>query len=244
MSDPCGGNETPLWSAPGPRPPPHGAGAVGLESRDTGRALPKARRHAPLDHGETAERGVLGHCHCQRHAAHSHPGGQPLHPEAARRSRCSRAAQNSRGVDEARADDAGGRRDAGDARGRRGRGPPGTRALCTVRGGRRSFPQRQGRPLEAQRRATASAQTSPVTQGPGRPVAVRAEPLGGWRCRGSFRPASPQTRVPPRAMTPRAATSLGHGNVSAPRQSRGTRRVRHPPLAETWSRGTRPYRCM
>lgn len=110
MSDPCGGNETPPWSAPGPRPPPHGAGAVGLESRDTGRALPKARRHAPLDHGETAERGVLGHCPCQRHAAHSHPGGQPLHPEAVRRSRCSRAAQNSRGVDEARADDAGGRR--------------------------------------------------------------------------------------------------------------------------------------
>lgn len=132
MSDPCGGNETPPWSAPGPRPPPHGAGAVGLESRDTGRALPKARRHAPLDHGETAERGVLGHCPCQRHAAHSHPGGQPLHPEAARRSRCSRAAQNSRGVDEARADDAGGRRRRRRCAGRRGRGPPGTRhcALC------------------------------------------------------------------------------------------------------------------
>lgn len=243
MSDPCGGNETPPWSAPGPRPPPHGAGAVGLESRDTGRALPKARRHAPLDHGETAERGVLGHCQCQRHAAHSHPGGpapaprscaaQPLLPgrpeqQGSGRSTSRRCRRETRR----------GRR-AGPTRPR----PPGDPRTVHC-AGPRSFPQRQGRPLEAQWRATASAQTSPVTQGPGRPVAVRAEPLGGWRCRGPFRPASPQTRVPPCAMAPRAATSLGFGNVSAPRQSRGTRRVRYPPLAETWSCGTRPYRCM
>lgn len=244
MSDPCGGNETPPWSAPGPRPPPHGAGAVGLESRDTGRALPKARRHAPLNPGETAERGVLGHCPCQRHAAHSHPAASPCTPKLCGAAAAPGPPRTAGEWTKHEPTMPAGDGDAGDARGRRGRGPPGTRALCTVRGGRRSFPQRQGRPLEAQRRATASAQTSPVTQGPGRPVAVRAEPLGGWRCRGSFRPASPQTRVPPRAMTPRAATSLGHGNVSAPRQSRGTRRVRHPPLAETWSRGTRPYRCM
>lgn len=133
MSDPCGGNETPPWSAPGPRPPPHGAGAVGLESRDTGRALPKARRHAPLDHGETAERGVLGHCPCQRHA-HSHPGGQPLHPEAVRRSRCSRAAQNSRGVDEARADDAGRETETQETRGADAAEAPRGPAHCALCG--------------------------------------------------------------------------------------------------------------